>query len=164
MTKLYMCKQYHWILVDLVRHLEANVGKWLNRYWYQGRFHNTIKKNLGGPSVTCVLSGKLKPVISTTRPWQSKIRNNNNRNNDDKRNTKKKKKKNDNFREHSFFRRRGGGPEESLWALMHNLPALPLYFLLKNVTLHHEAVKFIVTHLFVLSNLCWPYLFGQAKS
>ena len=32
--------------------------------------------------------------------------------------------------------------------------ALPLYLVLKNVTLPGEAVKFIVTHLFVVSNLC----------
>ena len=42
--------------------------------------------------------------------------------------------------------------------------SLPLYFVLKNVTLPQEAVKFIVTHLFVVSNLCRPFLFGQAKS
>ena len=43
-------------------------------------------------------------------------------------------------------------------------PGPPLYLVLKNVTLPWEAVKFIVTHLFVVSNLCWPSLFGQAKS
>ena len=33
-------------------------------------------------------------------------------------------------------------------------PVLPLYLALKNVTLPHEAVKFIVIHLFVESDLC----------
>ena len=65
-------------------------------------------------------------------------------------------------REHSFFRR-GGGPEESPWAWMKILPALPLYLLLKDVTLPQEAVKFRLTPLFLVSNLCWPSLFGQAK-
>ena len=61
------------------------------------------------------------------------------------------------------FFRRGGGPEEALWAWMSNLPALPLYLVLKNVTLPQEAVKFIVTHLFVVSNLYWPPFLGRQK-
>ena len=43
-------------------------------------------------------------------------------------------------------------------------PSPPFIFLLKNVTLPWKAVKFIETHLFVVSYLSLPSLFGQAKS
>ena len=65
--------------------------------------------------------------------------------------------------EHSFFRRGGGWAGGIPMSMNVKCPSPPFKFLLKNVTLPREAVKFIETHLFVVSNLCCPSLFGQAK-
>ena len=57
------------------------------------------------------------------------------------------------LREHSFFRR-GGGAGGIPMSMNLKSPSPPFIFLLKNATLPQEAVKFIVTHVFAVPNLC----------